>query len=79
MTGRKDFENLPRFFTVADAARLLQIHDVKVRRAILAGDLRAARLGRIYRIREDDLLAFYERNVVGAGVVRERPVAMVAR
>jgi excisionase family DNA binding protein len=46
-------------FTLAEAAALLSCHAETLRRAIKKGDLRAARLGREYRISRTDLQAFW--------------------
>lgn len=46
-------------FTLAEAALLLSCHKETLRRAIQSGDLRAAKLGREYRISRADLQAFW--------------------
>ena len=46
-------------FTLAEAADLLSCHKETLRRAIQAGELQAARLGREYRISRADLQAFW--------------------
>ena len=46
-------------FTLAEAAGLLSCHTETLRRAIQAGELQAARLGREYRISRIDLQAFW--------------------
>jgi excisionase family DNA binding protein len=46
-------------FTLAEAAALLSCHAETLRRAIKNGSLRAARLGREYRISRTDLQAFW--------------------
>jgi len=46
-------------FTLAEAAALLSCHAETLRRAIKTGTLRAARLGREYRISRTDLQAFW--------------------
>jgi excisionase family DNA binding protein len=46
-------------FTVAEAAGLLNCHAETLRRAIHDGFLRAARLGREYRLSRSDLQAFW--------------------
>jgi excisionase family DNA binding protein len=47
-----------RFFTVAEAAELMRVSTMTVYRFINGGDLPAVRLGKSFRIREDDLDAF---------------------
>ena len=46
-------------FTLAEAATLLSCHPETLRRAIKDGTLRAAKLGREYRISRSDLQAFW--------------------
>ena len=46
-------------FTLAEAAQLLSCHSETLRRAIKDGTLRAAKLGREYRISRSDLQAFW--------------------
>ncbi len=46
-------------FTLAEAAELLSCHKETLRRAIKDGVLRAARLGREYRISRPDLESFW--------------------
>jgi len=46
--------------TVAQVARRLQLHEITVRRYIRAGTLKAVRVGRNVRVREDDLERFLQ-------------------
>ena len=46
-------------FTLAEAAELLSCHRETLRRAIRDGELRAAKLGREFRISRPDLEAFW--------------------
>lgn len=46
-------------YTLAEAAEVLSCHKETLRRAIQAGELQAARLGREYRISRADLQAFW--------------------
>ena len=46
-------------FTLAEAAQVLSCHKETLRRAIQAGELQAARLGREYRISRADLQGFW--------------------
>ncbi len=46
-------------FTLAEAATLLSCHTETLRRAIKSNALRAARIGREYRISRTDLQAFW--------------------
>ncbi len=58
-------------FTLAEAAHLLSCHKETLRRAIQAGELRAARLGREYRISRPDLQAFW--TAQGGGELFDAP------
>lgn len=44
-----------RFLTVAEVAGLLRVSNMTVYRLIQAGELGAVRVGKSYRIREDDI------------------------
>ena len=44
-----------RFLTVQEVAELLRVSTMTVYRLIKAGELRAARVGRSYRLREDEV------------------------
>ena len=48
-------EARPRFLTVAEVAALLRVSNMTVYRLISAGDLPAVRVGKSYRLREDDI------------------------
>jgi excisionase family DNA binding protein len=56
-----------RFLTVAEVADLLRVSGMTVYRLIKAGDLAAVRIGKSYRIREDDVDAFVARGYTQAG------------
>ena len=43
------------FLTVAEVAALLRVSNMTVYRLITAGDLPAVRVGKSYRLREDDV------------------------
>ena len=53
-------------FTLGEAAEVLSCHKETLRRAILVGELRAARLGREYRISRVDLQDFWTTQGGGA-------------
>lgn len=53
--------------TVSDAATALSVSDFTVRRAIWRGDLRSVRIGRVVRVRYDDLSAFVDANTERCG------------
>ena len=44
-----------RFLTVAEVAAMLRVSNMTVYRLINAGDLPAVRVGKSYRLREDDI------------------------
>ncbi|MGQ0830844.1 MAG: helix-turn-helix domain-containing protein [Microthrixaceae bacterium] len=48
----------PRFLTPAEVADQLRVSSMTVYRLIKAGELRAARIGKSYRISEDDVDAY---------------------
>lgn len=56
-----------RFLTVAEAADLMRVSSMTVYRFIKNGDLAAVRLGKSFRIREDDLDAFLASRYTEAG------------
>lgn len=57
-------------FTLGEASVLLSCHKETLRRAIMEGRLRAAKLGRGYRISRLDLQAFW--TAMGGGELFER-------
>lgn len=53
-------EQTPTIMTIKEASELLRVHPETLRRAIRAGELKAARLGhRTVRIAKDDLIAWF--------------------
>lgn len=54
---------MEKWLTVGEVAEQCQISEVTVRRWISAGDLRAAKLGKGWRVKPEDLEAFYESRV----------------
>lgn len=50
--------------TVAEVAELFRVSSMTVYRLIRNGDLPAVRVGRSYRVREDDLQAYLQAQVV---------------
>jgi excisionase family DNA binding protein len=55
------------FLTVAEVADLLRVSTMTVYRLIEAGDLRALRVGKSFRINEDDLDQFLGSRYTQAG------------
>jgi excisionase family DNA binding protein len=56
-----------RFLTPAEVADLLRVSAMTVYRLIKSGELRAARIGKSYRISEDDVDAYLESRFSDAG------------
>lgn len=52
-----------RFLTVQEVAELMRVSTMTVYRLIKAGELRAARVGRSYRLREDEVETYLTRGV----------------
>jgi excisionase family DNA binding protein len=57
----------PRFLTPAEVAEELRVSAMTVYRLIKAGELRAARIGKSYRIRPDDVDAYLAERFHDAG------------
>ena len=49
-----------RIYTVKEVAELLQVSKMTISRYIKAGKLKSSKLGRMYRIADDDLRKFLE-------------------
>jgi excisionase family DNA binding protein len=56
-----------RFLTVAEVADHLRVSSMTVYRLVKAGDLPAVRVGKSYRVREDDLDAYLAKQYTQAG------------
>ena len=56
-----------RFLTVHEVADLLRVSTMTVYRLIKAGELRAVRVGKTYRLREDDVDAYLAARYTEAG------------
>ena len=56
-----------RFLTPAEVADLLRVSSMTVYRLIKSGELRAARIGKSYRISEDDVDAYLQSRFSDAG------------
>jgi len=57
---------MDRILTPDQVAEMLQMHPFTILGYIKEGKLRAARLGRVYRIKEADVNAFLESSLVQA-------------
>jgi excisionase family DNA binding protein len=58
---------LSQFLTVAEVARHLRVSNMTVYRLVNSGQLSAVRVGRGYRIREDDVRTYLEKRYMDAG------------
>ena len=56
-----------RFLTVAEVAELMRVSTMTVYRLIKGGELPAVRVGRSYRIREDDIDRYLASGYTEAG------------
>lgn len=56
-----------RFMTVAEVAELMRVSTMTVYRLIKAGDIAAVRVGKSYRLREDDVDRFLASRYTQAG------------
>ena len=56
-----------RFATVAEVAKQLRVSNMTVYRLVKAGQLPAVRVGRGYRIREQDVVRYLENRYMDAG------------
>ena len=57
----------PRFLTVAEVASQLRVSTMTVYRLIKAGQLAAVRVGKSYRVREDDVDRYLASTYTQAG------------
>lgn len=60
-------EAKPTYLTVAEVASQLRVSNMTVYRLVQSGDLAAVRVGRSYRIREDDVDRFLAARYIQAG------------
>lgn len=56
-----------RFLTVSEVAKHLRVSNMTVYRLVNSGQLAAVRVGRGYRIREDDVRKYLEQRYMDAG------------
>ncbi|MGH9280134.1 MAG: helix-turn-helix domain-containing protein [Acidimicrobiales bacterium] len=57
----------PRFLTVAEVASMLRVSTMTVYRLIKAGQLPAARVGKSYRVKEEDVDRYLASTYTQAG------------
>jgi excisionase family DNA binding protein len=55
------------FMTVGEVARQLRVSNMTVYRLVKSGQIAAIRIGRGYRIREDDVRRYLEQRYMDAG------------
>lgn len=60
-------EGRTRYVTVAEVAAQLRVSNMTVYRLVQAGELPALRVGRSYRIREDDMDRYLAKQYTRAG------------
>lgn len=63
---------ISRLLTVAEVASLMRVSRMTVYRLIRRGQLKAIRVGRNYRVREDDFNEYLEAQAVNGEVFTER-------
>lgn len=56
-----------RFLTVAEVAEIMRVSTMTVYRLIKAGDLRAVRVGKSYRLSEDEVDRYLAKGFTQAG------------
>ena len=54
---------MDRIYSAEEVAEILQVHTDTVRRYLRTGALRAAKIGKAYRVQEKDLQAFIEARI----------------
>ncbi len=57
----------PRFLTVAEVAAMMRVSKMTVYRLVHAGDLAAVRVGRSFRVREDEVDEYLRRSFFQTG------------
>lgn len=67
MTQVRPDDNSSRFVTVGEVAALLRVSNMTVYRLVQSGRLPAIRVGRSYRIREDDVDRYLASQYTEAG------------
>ncbi len=67
MVGVSSLQGRARYLTAAEVAAAMRVSTMTVYRLIKAGSLPAVRVGRSYRVAEDDLDRFLARGYTQAG------------
>ena len=60
-------QQAPRFLTVAEVAELLRVSKMTVYRLVHGGELPAVRVGRSFRVTEDDVNEYLRKSFYNAG------------
>ena len=66
-TGPSWTSAMGEFLTVAEVAKQLRVSNMTVYRLIKAGEMRAVRIGRGYRLKEDDVRQYLQQRYMDAG------------
>jgi excisionase family DNA binding protein len=66
-SGAESSPVMGRFLTVAEVARQLRVSNMTVYRLVKSGQLRAVRVGRGYRLLEEDVRKYLEQRYMDAG------------
>lgn len=66
-TVANSMTTLGQFLTVAEVAKQLRVSNMTVYRLIKAGQMRAVRVGRGYRLKEDDVRKYLQQRYMDAG------------
>jgi len=66
-TETNSMSTVGEFLTVAEAAKQLRVSNMTVYRLIKAGQMRAVRVGRGYRLKEDDVRKYLQQRYMDAG------------
>ena len=67
MAKLSDARSRSRYVTVAEVAGLLRVSNMTIYRLVQSGQLPAVRVGRSYRIREEDVDSFLGNQYTAAG------------
>lgn len=65
VSPKRGVNRVERLYTVDEAAEALRLTPQVIRQLLRERRLRAAKIGRMWRIKESDLNAFFEENVPG--------------
>ncbi len=66
MAGQPEFSEA-KFLTVAEVAAMMRVSKMTVYRLVHSGELPAVRVGRSFRVREEDANAYLQNSFYNAG------------